>query len=80
VLMASKMLMAGDALPSHLSSGLVIGINFVIILIEDLIGMSCISRDRLFICKRQVSCFITMNKVSYGHIMIMNWLFLFYSR
>ena len=42
--------------------------------------VSCVSEDKLFICKRQASCFISMNKAFNGHIMIMNGLFLFYSR
>jgi hypothetical protein len=63
VLMASKMLMANDTLPLALIIWIVIGINFVIIMVEDLIDVSCIFEDKLFICKRQASCFITMNKV-----------------
>ena len=70
----ARLLLLGcyNALPSHLSSGLVIGINFVIIMVEDLISVSCISRDKLFICKRQVGCFIIMNKV----FMVTLWLWM----
>ena len=74
VMMASKMLMARDAPPPHLSSGLVIGINFVIIMVEDLISVSCSSRDKLFICNKQVGCFI-MNKA----FMVTLWLWMSYS-